>query len=600
MKFPAGPHPVSRSTVTATTAPPVPDLQPVRRRSAFGVLGWGAILIATVVVAPILAVVSNIFAPGTGTWTHLAATVLPDYIATTLRLTLGVGIGTMVFGVGTAWLVSAYTFPGRGILQWALILPLAMPAYVIAYVYTDWLQFAGPVQTAFRGWLGVGAPRLPDVRSEGGAILMFSLVLYPYVYLLARNAFLEQSAGMIEAGRQMGYSAWQSFVRIALPLARPGIAAGVALVLMETLADFGAVSYFGVQTFTTGIYRAWQSLGDQVAAAQLAAVLLGLVALILALERANRGRARFQSGNPGRRGYPQRMHGRAAALACIACTLPVILGFLLPAALLVRLALDEIVIGRGPRLIGLIGNSFMLATISAAVVTAAALILAYAARVTREAGPARVIRTANQVASLGYAIPGAVIAVGVLLPLGRLDNLIIGWAKAWFGMQFGLVLTGSLAALVFAYLVRFLAIALQSVESGLSRVTPSMDDAARGLGIPPLQILARVHAPMLRPSVLTAALLVFVDVMKELPASFALRPFNFDTLAIEIYNLAKDERLGEAALPSLLIVAVGLLPLAFLSRQMKTNDEGRRSPAPKANTGRETLSRPPPVPRLGE
>jgi iron(III) transport system permease protein len=535
-------------------------------RRALGGLGILALAIALLILAPVAAVVANVFVPSETTWSHLMQTVLPGYVANTLILLGGVAFGVMTMGVTTAWLITTCRFPGSRFLEWALILPLAMPAYVMAYAYTDWLQFSGPVQTALRELTGWQAREywFPDVRSLPGAVAMLSFAFYPYVYLLARTAFLEQSSRAIEAGRLAGYSAWGSFFRVALPLARPGIVAGSALALMEALADFGTVSYFGVQTFTTGVYRAWLSLGDSVAAGQLATTMLVFVAVLIGAERWSRGRARFASTGHASRARPRELHGWKAWLAAAASFAPLFFGFALPAAVLARMVWREEELAMGQRFAALVANSFVLAAVTAAIAAFLAALLAYAARLARSP----LVGGANRIVALGYALPGVVIAVGILVPVGRLDNLIADWMKATFGIATGLIFTGTIAALVYAYLVRFLAASLQSVEAGLAKVTPSMDDAARILGLSPVQAFARVHLPMLSPSLLTAALLVFVDVMKELPATFAMRPFNFDTLAVEAYNLAKDERLAEAALPSLVIVAVGLVPLIVLSRQI--------------------------------
>jgi iron(III) transport system permease protein len=551
--------------MTTTTAQHVRALRAPGYR-ALGVLGWSAIVLAALISVPIAAVLSNVFLHGEGTWQHLAATVLPAYLLNTVGLVLGVAYGVISIGVLSAWLVTAYHFPGRRILEWALILPLAMPAYVMAYAYTDWLQFTGPVQTGLRELTGWRAREywFPEIRSLGGAMAVLSFALYPYVYLLARAAFLDQSRATSESARLLGYGPWGTFFRVALPLARPGIAAGTALALMETLADFGTVSYFAVQTFTTGIYRAWLSLGDTVAAGQLASCLLLFVALVLVAERSSRGQARYHSLTARKRAPPQRLHGMAAAAAFAACFAPLVFGFLLPVGILAKLAWAEGAGAIGPRLHMLVGNTFTLAGITALIAVGAATLMGYASRIARS--PA--VAVANRIAALGYAIPGAVIAVGILIPLGKLDNALAGWLQQQFGWRTGLILTGTIVALVYAYLVRFLAIAFQSVEAGLARITSSMDDAARSLGAGPAATLARVHAPMLWTSLLGAGLLVFVDVMKELPATFAMRPFNFDTLAVEIYNLTKDERLGEAAAPSLVIVAISVIPLIVLTRQM--------------------------------
>ena len=526
------------------------------------------LLVAALVAVPILSVGSNLFSAGTsGTWAHLAATLLPEYITTSLQLCLGVGVGVGLLGVGAAWLVTHMDFALRRTFEWALVLPLAMPAYVMAYTYTDLLQFAGPVQSLLRETLGWGRAdyHFPEVRSTGGAVLMFASVLYPYVYMLARTAFLERGGGVMEAGRSLGLTPWRSFVRVSLPMARPAIAAGVALALMETLADYGTVSYFGVQTFTTGIYRAWFSLGDRAAAAQLSMCLLGFVLLVLALEQASRGRARFHDA--GLRRQPPRgprLTGWHAAAAIAACCIPLLAGFVIPCGVLLQMAVTDGDAQFGARFFALARNSVVVSSLTALLAVGLAVLVAYARRLDR--GPAS--RLAHWTTGMGYALPGSVIAVGVLIPVARLDNMLVQWLHAHFGWQGGLVLTGSIAALVFACLVRFLASALQSVDAALHRVTPHMDDAARSLGLSPARTLRRVHVPLLRRGLLTAGLLVFIDVMKELPATLVMRPFNFDTLATQAYRLASDERLAEASTASLAIVAVGLLPLIVLCRQI--------------------------------
>jgi iron(III) transport system permease protein len=527
-------------------------------------LGWTSLAAAALILVPILAVLDKALGGGMETWRHLADTTLARYVANTVLLMAGVAAGVVSMGVLSAWLVTSYRFPGRRVLEWALLLPLAMPAYVMAYAYTDWLQFTGPVQTALRSLTGWQAREywFPEVRSLAGAAAMLAFALYPYVYLLARGAFREMSRNALEAGRLAGHTAWGVFWRVALPLARPAIAAGTALALMETLADFGTVSYFALEVFTTGIFKAWLSMNDLAAAGQLSACLLVFVLVLVALERSSRGRAAYHSALP-KPSPLLPLAGWRAWLACAACAAPVAFGFLLPAAILLQLAAGDPATRWSARIAMLAGNSVTLAAITAVAGVLLSLGMAYAARLSR----APLVAWANRIASLGYAIPGAVIAVGILVPLGRLDNLLASWIESTFSVKAGLIFTGTIAALVYAYLVRFLAVALQSAEAGLTRITHSMEDAARSLGATPAGTLLRVHAPMLAPSLATAALLLFVDVMKELPATFALRPFNFDTLAVEAYNLAKDERLAEAAVPSLLIVAVGLLPLAFVLRR---------------------------------
>jgi iron(III) transport system permease protein len=527
-----------------------------------------ALAVAALAAVPILAVGGNVFASGTGeTWLHLAQTVLPEYVANTLKLVAGVAIGVIFGGVATAWLTVMHDFPGRRIFEWALILPLAMPAYVMAYAYTDLLQFVGPVQSWLRGTFGWHKDDywFPDVRSVGGAIVMFAFVLYPYVYMLARAAFLERASGLLEVARTFGYGPWASFFKVSLPLSRPAVAAGAALALMETLADYGTVSYFAVQTFTTGIYRAWFSLGDRIAAAQLSAALLGFVILVLLLERMSRGRARFHDTTGRNRPFPgRRLKGIKAAAAVAVCAAPMLIGFLLPAGILLKLALGEESTQFGERFLHLARNSFVLAAVTAALAVGLAVLLAYASRMNR----GRLPQMLNRLVGLGYAVPGSVIAVGVLIPVTRLDNWIGTTLEAAVGIHPGLLFTGGIAALIYGYLVRFLAVALHSVEASLGKITRSMDDAARILGCGRGATLARVHVPLLRGSLLTAGLLVFVDVMKELPATLVMRPFDFDTLATQTYTLAADERLAEASVAALAIVAVGLLPLILLSRQI--------------------------------
>ncbi|MGB2902382.1 MAG: iron ABC transporter permease [Candidatus Dechloromonas phosphoritropha] len=527
-----------------------------------------ALFVAALAALPVASVGLNIFVGGTSaTWSHLAQTVLPEYILNSLWLCLGVGIGVALVGVATAWLTAMHDFPGRHFFEWALVLPLAVPAYVLAYVYTDFLQFVGPLQTLLRETfkLKYGDYWFPDIRTLPGAMLMFVFVLYPYVYLLARAAFLERASGMLEAARTLGMEPWRAFFAVSLPLTRPAIVAGVALALMETLADYGTVAYFGVNTFTTGIYRAWFSLGDRVAAAQLAAMLLSFVLFLLMAERISRGRARYHNTTGRNRPLAgAHLRGFAAVLAVTACLLPLLLGFVLPAVLLLKMALVEGDVQFGEHFLLLARNSFVLAGITALIGVLLALLMAYGARLSKST----LATSLNRLVGLGYAVPGAVIAVGVLIPVTRLDNWLADQWAQWFGNNPGLLLTGGIAALVYAYLVRFLAVALHTVESSLAKITPNMDDAARCLGLGEVATLHRVHAPLLRGSLLTAGLLVFVDVMKELPATLVMRPFNFDTLATQVYTLASDERLAEASTASLAIVAVGLLPLIALSRQV--------------------------------
>ena len=544
--------------------------RPIRkaRHKPLTLLGFIGVAIALVLSMPVVSVFSSVLLGGTSeTWTHLADTVLGEFVTNTVILCIVVGLGVSSIGIVTAWLVVMCEFPGRRIFEWALLLPLAVPAYVLAYAYTDFLQFAGPLQSALRelfGWRA-GDYWFPDVRTVGGAAAMFMFVLYPYCYMLVRATFLERAAGLSEAGRSLGLGPWRCFARVSLPLARPAVVAGTSLALMETLADYGTVSYFGVQTFTTGIYRAWFSLGDRTAAAQLSASLLALVIAVLLLERFSRGRARY--GGSTRSSKPpirQRLGPLAGWIACFLCFMPLLLGFLLPAGLLLDMAFRDGDAQFGARFLTLSRNSFVLASVTAVLAVLLAVLLGYAARLART----RLQAGLNRVVAMGYAVPGSVIAVGVLIPLTRLDHAIgDGWL-ALTGTHPGLLLTGGIAALIYAYLTRFLTVAMNTVETGLGKITQSMDDAARSLGRGQWRTLGSVHLPILRSYLLTAGLLVFVDVMKELPATLVVRPFNFDTLATQAHTLAADERLAEASTASLAIVVVGLLPMFVLSRQI--------------------------------
>jgi len=507
---------------------------------------------------------------------HLATTVMPRAALETALLVALVAVGVIVLGSTSAWLVAAYDFPGRRVFEWALLIPLAMPAYIVAYAYTDFLQFSGPVQSWLRATFGWqrGDYWFPEIRSVPGAALVFTVTLYPYVYLLARTAFLARTAAMADAARSLGYSPLRSWLHVNLPMARPAVAAGAALALMETVADYGAASYFGLQTFTTAIYRAWFSLGDRIAASQLAGVLLALVLVLMAFELRARGRARFVSApNTSRPAGRVALAGGRGAVALLACCLPLAAGFVVPMAILIGLAAPAMHSLDTARYLQWLLHSVLLGGGAALIAIAMAAALAYAVRLTARGVPAQAVALAARLMNLGYAIPGIVIAVGILLPLANFDNALDGWMKARFGIGTGLLLTGSVAALLYAYVVRYFAVAFQPIEAGLARITPAMDASARSLGANPREVFVRVHVPLLAPSLFAAALLVFVDVMKELPATLVLRPFNFDTLAVIAYQFAADERLGEAAIPSLTIVAVGVLPVILLSRAIARSSQ---------------------------
>ena len=531
------------------------------------------LLIALLIALPVLAVLASVTqsdAQSLQILREMAGTVLPRYAANSLLLCVLVAIGVAAVGASTACAVTLFDFKGRSTFEWALLLPLAMPAYVVAYAYTDFLQYSGPAQSAIRTALGVQGRVLPEVRSLGGAVLVFVCALYPYVYLLARAALAERATHLMEAARMLGAPLRRRIRAVALPLARPAIAAGVALALMETLADYGVSSYFGLETFTTGIYKAWLAMDNRIAAAQLAVTLLVVVAVLLKIERHAQRRMRFAQAKGARAGSaearPVLLRGKRLAVAWLVCGLPVLLGFVLPVAFMLRPLLASIGSLDAPLPWGSFVqwgfSSVKLALIASALATAAALALAFYVRRT----PSRLARGVVQVAGMGYAVPGAVIVVGLLLP--------VGWMQANYPQSgFGALLTASIVGVVWAYLVRFCAVALQSVQSGYARIPVSFDDSARILGVTGLKLMRRVHWPLLRRSTFVAALLVFVDVMKELPATLVLRPFNHDTLAVMAYQLARDERLGEAALPALALVAVGLLPVILLSRSLRSEGQ---------------------------
>jgi len=540
--------------------------------------GWtiGAFVTAGLIALPILAVLVMALVPSDDIWAHLASTVLPHYIWTTLVLMFGVGAGTLVVGTGTAWLVTMCAFPGRRIFEWALVLPLAVPAYVIAYVYTDVLEFAGPVQGLLRdmfGWHNRQDYWFPEIRSLGGAITMMTLVLYPYVYLLARAAFLEQSVCVLDVSRTLGKTPWQCFRLVALPLARPAVVAGVSLVMMETLNDFGTVDYFAVATFTAGIYDVWLNMNSISGAAQLASVMLMFVIALIALERTARKNKRYHHTGTKYSTLPTlRLSGPKQVLASVLCTAPILLGFVVPAWVLGRYSLQFYDITLQSNFIDYVLNSIGLATFSAILAVILGLFLAYAIRLQGSAS----LRMVARFASIGYAVPGAVLAIGVILPLTRFENSVDALSRDWLGIPLGLFISGTVGALVIGYIVRFLALSYGAVEASLAKVTPSMDGASRTLGHGPGRTLFKVHLPMMRTSILTAAILVFVDVMKELPMTMMLRPFNFETLATYVHQYASDELLEECALGALSIVIAGILPVIILSRAIARSRPGQK------------------------
>ncbi|TLX58891.1 iron ABC transporter permease [Stutzerimonas nosocomialis] len=494
-------------------------------------------------------------------WSHLWSTQMPRLLGNTLTLVLGVGFGVTLLGVSLAWLTALCEFPGRRWLDWALMLPFAVPAYVLAFVFIGLLDFSGPVQTLAREWFGSGI-RFPRVRSTGGVILVLVLVFYPYVYLLARSAFLAQGRGLMEAARVLGQSPWQAFWRVALPMARPAIGAGLALALMETLADFGAVSVFNFDTFTTAIYKTWYGFFSLGSAAQLASLLLLAVMLVLYGERRARGAARPASER-ARAGALYRLRGVKAFAATFWCGLVFACAFVIPVLQLLawlwqrgRFDLDE-------RYVGLIVRSLSLGALAALITVAVALLLAFA----RRQAPVRAVRGAVGLANLGYALPGSVLAVSIMLAFSYLDRELVVPLSGWLGGAGKPILLGSLGALLLAYLIRFMAVAFGPLESSLARIRPSLPQASRSLGVGGPALFLRIYLPLLVPGALSAALLVFVDVLKEMPATLLMRPFGWDTLAVRIFEMTSEGEWARASLPALTLVLVGLLPVILLIRR---------------------------------
>lgn len=529
----------------------------------------GAAIIAVLVVLPVLALVWTATQGSAGLWSHLSTHVLPRASINTGVLLLGVGLLSAALGTGSAWLVTAYDFPGRKTLSWALLLPLAMPTYIVAYAYLDLLHPLGPVQSLIRTAMGFDSPRdfrLPDIRSLAGCIVLLSLVLYPYVYLTTRAMFLTQAGGLMDAARSLGVGRAALFHRVALPLARPAIAVGVALALLETLNDIGASEFLGVQTLTVAVYSTWVTRSDLPGAAQIALGMLVIVVLLIALERYGRRRQRYADGHAPYPMQPLQLHGVGVWIAQILGLLPILFGFLFPALHLIDASIERVQ-GHGvsTQLLGAVWNTVLVAGVTTLAALVAGVVVAWAWRLAQAHRRSRWAGLGLRLATLGYALPGTVLAIGLLTPLAWFDIGANG-VLAWFGISPRLVLMGSLTALVLAYLVRFLAISVGSTDAGLTRIPVSLDQAARSLGKDSFGTLFRVHLPLLRPALAAAALLVFVDTMKELPATLMLRPVNFETLATWLYADAARGAYEDGALAALLIVLVGLAPVVLLAR----------------------------------
>ncbi|MFB2594991.1 ABC transporter permease [Paracoccus sp. p4-l81] len=529
----------------------------------------GAVLIAALVAAPIAAVLWMAFFPSENIWPHLMATTLPRYLANTVVLTAGVGLLAAAIGAGAAWLVSMYRFPGVRWLEWLLLLPLAIPAYVGAYALVDFLDYSGPVQVMLRdlmGWQSAGDYSFPAIRSRWAAVLVLGAALYPYVYLLARAAFHEQSGSSYEVARALGAGPFALFWRVGLPLARPAIATGAAIAMMEAVADYGVVDYFGVQTLTTGIFTTWLEGGNAGGAAQIAVMILAIVFLLIGLERSGRRRARyFQSARQPRPILRQDLPGVAGWLATAACVLPLLLGFVLPVAIMLSYGLTKPDAWFGPGLSRALWHTLFTGGLGAVLTVGLALFMVYGVRLSGRVLPRRLL----PVTTLGYAAPGAVLAVGILIPLAALDHRLADAIEWLTGRDPGLLMTGSAAAVVLAYVVRFFAIGQGAVDAAFGRVSPSLPMAARSLGRDAGGTLRSVYLPMMRGSVGAALLLVFVDCSKELPATLLLRPFNYETLATRVHEKASIEQLAEAAPAALLVMAVGLVAVALLARSTR-------------------------------
>lgn len=526
-----------------------------------------SLLVAGLVLVPVLALLWQAAQGSEGLWSHLGQHVLPHALGQTATLMGGVGLLTAVIGTSAAWLVTAHDFPGRRVLEWALLLPLAVPTYIVAYAYLDLLHPLGPFQSLVRAALGYDSPRefrLPDIRSMGGAILLLSFVLYPYVYLPTRAMFMTQAANLVEVARTLGTSRGQVFRRVALPLARPAIAVGVSLALMETLNDIGASEFLGVRSLTISVYTTWVTRSDLPGASQIALAMLLLVVVLISLERWARRRQRYSVSGQRARSFAREPLPRGAGLAALALGfLPVLFGFLLPALYLGVEAWRRFQFaGLSDRLLAEARNTFVLSALATVAVLACGLVVAYAARVF----PQRGMQLVHRVASVGYAMPGTILALGILIAAAGLDRWIGQGARALFGIDPGLVLMGSGLALGYAYLARFLAISIGSVEAGLTRIPRSYDQSARTLGQGVTGMLRHVHLPLSKASLAAAGLLVFVDCMKELPATLLLRPLNFETLATHLYGEAARGTYEEAAIAAWAIVLVGILPVILLAR----------------------------------
>jgi len=525
--------------------------------------GWQIVtgLVAVLIIVPLSVLLLAWLDPAWDIWQHLRETLLATLLFNSLKLIIGVGTGTLLLGVSLAWLTGACDFPGRKIFSWALLLPLAMPTYVLAFVFLGLFDFTGPVQTQLRQWFGNGI-WVPDIRSAFGVVIVMSLALYPYVYLLARNAFQTQGKRGLEAAESLGCTPVSGFFRVVLPMARPWIAGGATLVLMETMADFGAVSIFNFDTFTTAIYKAWFGFFSLPAAAQLSSLLVVLVFIFILIEQRMRSRMRFSQSRITARAERIDLHGWKRYAATGYALSILLIAFLLPALQLLIWTLNIFSEEFDKRYIELLGHSLGLGLAAALLITSVALLLAYAGRRHRDRLTSNLVR----LATLGYALPGTVLAVGIFIPLAGLDNLLIDTARSLFGIELPPLLQGTIAVMLIAYLVRFMAAGFKPIDSAMHRVTGNIDEASRLMGLRGLRLLTKIHLPMLRGGLLTALTLVFVDVMKEMPITLMTRPFGWDTLAVKIFELTSEGEWERAALPSLTLLLTGLIPIVLLMR----------------------------------
>lgn len=537
-----------------------------KQKGNWSLWSFGSLIIALIVLAPIVAVVWIAFHPAENIWPHLLSTTLPRYFSNTLIISVSVGILTAIVGAGCAWLVTMYRFRGSKALQWLLLLPLSIPAYIGAYALVDFLEYAGPVQTALRGIFGWQSARdywFPEVRSRGSAILVLSGALFPYVYLLARAAFREQSGSAYEVARALGAGPFSRFFRLGLPLARPAIAAGAAIAMMETVSDFGTVDYFAVQTLTTGIFSVWLESNNAGGAAQISGVVLVLVLVLVTLEKISRRRSRYYLSARGQRPVEATdLKGFAAGFAFVLCFIPFAFGFLFPVGVILDHAIANAGRWTDPGLIQALLNTVFVGGTAAILTVLAAIFLVYGVRLSG----ARLPRLLLPVTTIGYAAPGAVLGVGILIPLAAFDNKLADFILAVTGWDPGLMLTGTAFAVIAAYFVRFFAIGQGAVDAAMGRVPPNLPLAARSLGRTAGGALSEIYAPLMRGSVGAALLLVFVDSVKELPATLLLRPFNFSTLATRVYDQASLENLGDASPAAVLVILVGLMAVLLLAK----------------------------------